>query len=90
MTPEAQNVFGVWPLLVSTLLFISGLGTLVLVAIRAKKRENKLYKELDDQIPDLAQQVNRMYVRKHGKRNTQLDIIINESFSASQKQAKLP
>jgi predicted PurR-regulated permease PerM len=86
---EPGNIFGLWAIVGSTVAFVVALGVLVLVAVRAKRRENNLYRQLDDEIPKLAERVNQLHEKKHGKRNTKLDLIINESFSARPTQAKL-
>lgn len=66
----------------STGLFVVLLGGLVLVGIRATRRAKKLEQELNDEVPKVAEMVQRRFQRKNGRRDTQLELIINESFSA--------
>lgn len=69
----------------STSIFVVLLGGLVIVGIRATRRTRKLDQELDDEMPRVAEMVQRRHIKRNGKPDTKLNLIINESFSAGQR-----
>jgi hypothetical protein len=77
---------GTITLVASTGLFIILLGGLALMSIRAARRSKKMERELDNDLPKIAAMVQRRLVKRDGKPNTRLDLIINESFSAGHRQ----
>lgn len=78
MSPQA---FSLIAMLTSTGIFVVLIGSLVIVGIRSNRRNKQLHDELDAEIPKLAEAANRRHERKFGKRNTRLNLLINESFS---------
>lgn len=80
------NMLGTIALVSSTGLFVVLLGGLVLVGIRSARRNKKMEQELDDEVPRMAEMVQRRHIRRNGKPDTKLNLIINESFSAGQRQ----
>lgn len=70
----------------STGLFVGLLGFLLIVSRRATKKSEKIEQELDNEIPKVAAAIQRRHEKRHGRPDTKLNLIINESFSAASKQ----
>lgn len=82
----ASSLLSTIALVASTGLFVVLLGGLVMVAIRSTRRAKKMEQALDAEVPKMAEMVQRRLVRRNEKPDTKLNLIINESFSASQRQ----
>lgn len=80
-----MNLWSTIALVSSTGLFVVLLGGLVLMGIRSARRNKKVEQELDEEMPRMAARVQQRHIRRNGKPDTKLNLIINESFSASQR-----